>query len=173
MPEVEARPHLFTVEEYMASNVPGHTELIGGVIYDVSPANPPHANAVVFLHEHLTLNLDRTTYQVRQTQPLAIAGWTGREAPEPDIAVVRRREYVRHPTADDTVAVLEVSDTTYLYDRNVKIPLYEAAEIPAWIVNITERKVEFYGPKRREYRDGETFEVLGVSISVSDVLPKG
>ncbi len=54
--------------------------------------------------------------------------------------------------------------------RNIKIPLYIAAGIPAWIVNIPERKVEFYGSQRRDYREGETFEVLGVSIPVWDLF---
>jgi hypothetical protein len=53
-------------------------------------------------------------------------------------------------------------------DRNVKIPLYEAAGIPAWIVNIPDRKVESFGAQPREHRDGEVFELLGVAIPVSE-----
>jgi hypothetical protein len=58
----------------------------------------------------------------------------------------------------------------YVDDRNAKIPLYEAAGIPAWIVNISARQVESFGADRRIYRDGETFEVLGVPIPVSELF---
>jgi len=38
--------HVFTVAEYMALDIPAHTELLGGVIYDVSPKNAPHGFAI-------------------------------------------------------------------------------------------------------------------------------
>ena len=83
---------------------------------------------------------------------------------------MRGKWYATTTEAPDTLAAIEVADTTYLDDRNVKIPLYEAAGIPAWIVNIPDREVESCGAKRREYRDGEVFEVLGVVIPVSELF---
>jgi Uma2 family endonuclease len=177
MPEIEVKPHLFTVEEYMASNVPGHTELVGGTIYDVSPSNPAHIHAVEALLGYFMWNLDRETYRVRPSHPLALDGWAGRQAPEPDIAVVRQGDYrERLPTAGEAFVVIEVSDSTYLFDRNVKIPLYAAAGIPAWIVNIRGRRVEHYLPYEsnadpRCYLEDDTFDILGVPIRVSDLLP--
>jgi Uma2 family endonuclease len=165
-----SQPHRFSVEEYMASGVPGHTELVDGVIYEVSPRNPPHINAVRTLNEYLVHGLDRAIYAVQVQDPIALAGWKGPHAPEVDVAVVRKKRYETIPEAADTFAAIEVSDSTYLDDRNVKIPLYSAAGIPAWIVNIPERKVESYGPERRDYHEGETFEVLGVEIPVSDLF---
>jgi Uma2 family endonuclease len=174
----EVKRHLFTVEEYMASNVPGHTELISGVIYDVPQSTPPHANAAVFLLQHLIRQLDLDRYQVRGTQPLALAGWAGYDAPEPDIAVVRLSDYSEHhPTAGDAHVVIEVSDSTYSFDRNVKLPLYKAAGIPALIVNIPARRVERYAPHESDadphcYTEDESFDILGVPIPVSELLPK-
>jgi hypothetical protein len=85
--------------------------------------------------------------------------------------VVRSKWYATTTDAADTLAAFEVvADTTYLDDRNVKIPLYEAAGIPVWIVNIPDRKVESCGAQRREYRDGEVCEVLGVAIPVSELF---
>lgn len=165
-----SRPHRFSVEEYMASGVPGHTELVDGVIYEVSPRNPPHVHAVRVLIEYLVHGLDRNIYAVQVQDPIAIAGRKGPHAPEIDLAVVRKKRYETIPEAADTFAAIEVSGATYLDDRNVKIPLYTAAGIPAWIVNIPERKVEFYGPERRDYHEGQTFEVLGVSIPVSELF---
>ncbi len=165
-----SRPHRFSVEEYMASNVPGRTELIDGVIYEVSPRNPPHVYAVRTLARYLTRALDPTVYAVQVQDPIAVAGWKGPHAPEVDVAVARSKWYATTTEAPDTLAAIEVADTTYLDDRNVKIPLYEAAGIPAWIVNIPDRKVESCGAERREYRDGEVFEVLGVVIPVSELF---
>jgi hypothetical protein len=165
-----SQPHRFSVEEYMASGVPGHTELVDGVIYEVSPRNPPHIHAVRVLIEHLGRGLDWNTYAIQVQDPIAVAGWKGLHAPEVDVAVVRKKRYETIPEAPDTFAAIEVSDTSYLDDRNVKIPLYIAAGIPAWIVNISERKVESYGPQRRDYHEGESFEVLGVAIPVSDLF---
>lgn len=162
-----SRPHRFSVEEYMASAVPGHTELVDGVIYEVSPRNPPHINAVRVLIEYLARDLDWNTYAIQVQDPIAVAGWKGLHAPEVDVAVVRNKRYETTTEAVDTLAAIDVADTSYLDDRNVKIPLYIAAGIRAWIVNIPERKVESYGPERRDYHEGESFEVLGVAIPVS------
>ncbi len=150
----------------MASNLPGHTELIDGVIYEVSPRNPAHAHAVRMLAEFLFDGLDRKISMIQVQDPIAVAGWKGQHAPEVDVAVLRRKQYATTPDASNTLAVIEVADTTYKDDRDVKIPLYEAAGIPAWIVNVPQRTVEFYGTERRDYHEGEIFEVLGVAIPV-------
>ena len=151
----------------MGSNVPGHTELIDGVIYDVSPQSPEHANAIEALNGLLCQGLDLNSYSIRIQSPIAVAGWTGPHAPEVDLVVIKKKEwYETTPEASDTLAAIEVSDTTYKYDRNHKIPLYIAVGIPAWIVNISKRQVESY-PEERIYRDGEMFDALGVSIPVS------
>ena len=124
-----SRPHRFSVEEYMASGVPGQTELVDGVIYEVSQRNPPHVNAVRVLIEYLARALDWNIYAIQVQDPIAVAGWKGPHAPEVDVAVVRNKRYETTTEAIDTLAAIEVADTTYLDDRNVKIPLYIAAEI--------------------------------------------
>jgi Uma2 family endonuclease len=165
-----SRPHRFSVEEYMASNVPGHTELIDGVIYEVSPTNPAHVYAIRKLEDYLRLGLDLKTYGVQTHCPIAVAGWKGPHAPEIDVVVVRNKWYATTTDATDTLAALEVPETTCIDDRKIKMPLYEAAGIPAWIVNIPDRKVESYGSDRRVYRDGGIFAVLGVTIPVSELF---
>ena len=155
----------------MASNVPGHTELIDGVIYEVSPRSPARANAVLKLAERLRFGLDPALHAVQVQDPIAVAGWKGPHAPEVDVAVLKKKAwYATTPDASDTLAAIEVSDTTYIDDRNVKVPLYLAAGISAWIINIPKRTVEAYGPENREFRDGGSFEVLGVAIPVSDLF---
>jgi Uma2 family endonuclease len=53
--------------------------------------------------------------------------------PQPDVAVLRPREdfYAEaHPKPGDVLLLIEVSDTTLRYDREVKLPLYALAGIP-------------------------------------------
>jgi hypothetical protein len=82
------------------------------------------------------------------------------------------------PTSDDAFAFIEVSDTTYGDDRRVKIPLYVNAGVPAWIVNISKRRVEHYADAAdlalqhgRVFGTGETIEILGVPIAVAELFP--
>jgi Uma2 family endonuclease len=62
----------------------------------------------------------------------------------PDPAVVRARDYGESlPGPENLLLVIEVSDTTLGYDRNVKLPLYARVGIrEAWIVDHQGEAVE-------------------------------
>jgi hypothetical protein len=169
--------HTFTVEQYMALDIPERTELLEGLIYDLSPKNAPHSNIISKLTEALVSALLGSPFQARFEQPIAVSGWTGPNAPEIDVAVIARKVYAQLPTAADAITFIEVSDTTYARDRNVKIPLYVSAGVPAWIVNITLKQVERFANTNElslthgvVFRVGDTFEVAGVAISVADLF---
>lgn len=169
-------PHLFTVEEYMCLNIEARTELLGGVIYDVSPRNEPHRHAVRELNRALTRGLG-DEYVVQVQDAVAVAGWQGNDAPEVDVAILRRKIYRPGPTAADALAFIEVSDTTYAVDRQHKIPLYVAAGVPSYIVNIPLRQVEFYGAPQdlqsehgRVFAEQDTLEILNVAIPSSTLF---
>ncbi len=77
--------------------------------------------------------------------------------------------------------IIEVSDTTVEYDRQVKVPLYAGAGIEeVWIVNLPEEKIEVYaGLVGGVYqsiscvgRDAEVRAqtVAGLVVSVAEVL---
>ena len=76
--------------------------------------------------------------------------------------------------------LIEVSDSTLKYDRDIKIPLYAKAGIPeVWITNIEEQVFEVYKfPNQNSYEQikiyskGEVIliESLGVAISVDEVF---
>ena len=57
-----------------------------------------------------------------------------------DIALLRPREdcYTSaFPRADDVLMIVEVSDSTLRFDRELKLPLYARSNIPeAWIVDL-------------------------------------
>ncbi len=169
----DSTPHLFTVEEYLELDIPGRTELIEGVIYNVAAKNEPHIFAVNQFSRALIRGL-ADEFLVRVQDPIAVSGWTGKNDPEIDIAIVANRYYSKRATHADSFAFIEVSDTTYASDRKVKIPLYVAASVPTWHVNIPKRQVEFYqvgadpnGAPTRIFTETETFEMLGVSIPVT------
>jgi hypothetical protein len=166
-------PHLFTVEEYMALNIEARTELLGGVIYDVSPRNEPHRYAVSKLHQALARGL-KSEYIVRSQDAVAVSGWHGNDAPEIDVAVLADQFYDPVPTVADAHAFIEVSDTTYIVDRKYKIPLYVNAGVPSYIVNIPLRQVEFFGSLQdleaehgRILTERDTLEILGVAIPIA------
>ena len=64
-------------------------------------------------------------------------------APEPDVAVLRWNEdryRTQHVTPDDVLLLMEVSDSTLAYDRDVKALDYAAAGIPEyWIWDVQHR----------------------------------
>ena len=47
--------------------------------------------------------------------------------------------------AEDILLAIEVADSTLVYDRDTKVPLYAKYRIPeVWIVNLRERCVDVY-----------------------------
>lgn len=120
-------------------------ELIKGeIISRMSPTNAPHTTAVLMVAEELTRAFG-VGHHVRPEQPLLIGGDS---VPEPDVVVVAGslRDYAsRHPTNQEVLLVVEVSDTTLAQDRRVKAALYAEAGIAEyWIINLPERRLEVH-----------------------------
>jgi len=154
-------------------------ELVNGVIHELMPQNSLHATAILNCEEELRAAFP-TGHHVRAQLPLALGSHA---EPEPDLAVVagRRRDYRNgHPTT--AVLVVEVSETTVPYDRNVKRALYAEAGIPEyWILFTKAKQLEVLRvPLEGNYRSstllgpGDTVTPLaapGASIRVADLLP--
>jgi hypothetical protein len=94
-------PRLLTVAEYYHLDIPGRTELLGGLIYDVSPKTQPHSFAVSVITRALNRDLGEE-YIVRIQDPIAVDGWQGKNAPEIDVAVVVTKDYEQIPTHLDS-----------------------------------------------------------------------
>jgi Uma2 family endonuclease len=104
--------------------------------------------------------------------------------PQPDVATLRSREdfYAGgHPTPEDVLLIIEVSETSLECDREVKLPLYARAGVPeVWIVDLMGEKVSTYSrPADGFYQDirsvgfGGSVSPLalsGVSLSADDIL---
>jgi Uma2 family endonuclease len=68
--------------------------------------------------------------------------------PQPDLSLLTpRADHYResHPTGLDTLLVVEVSDSTLRYDRDVKLPVYARHGVPeVWIVDLQNGCVHFH-----------------------------
>jgi len=153
-------------------------ELVDGIIYEMSPQKSWHATAIQALREYLDPAF-KEGYNLRFQMPLALSMDS---EPEPDVAVVRGhwRDYRdSHPST--AVLVVEVADTTLLYDRE-KGAIYAQAGIQDyWILNRDGACLEVYRePQNRTYRSrtvlkpGDFVSPLAepkASIPVGDLLP--
>jgi Uma2 family endonuclease len=72
----------------------------------------------------------------------------------PDLAVVRPLKdfYAsRHPGSADTLLIVEVSDSSLRFDRDVKVPLYSRHQVPeVWLLDLSHDRIHFF----RAPRDG-------------------
>jgi hypothetical protein len=141
----------------MTLDIEERTELLDGVVVRLLQKNEPHVRIIGMLSEIFVPGLLGSRYVARFQEPLAVNGWHGKNAPGIDVAIVARKRYAVTPDANDALAFIEVSDTTYAGkrgDRTYKIPLYVNAGVPSWIVNIP-------------FSESETVDILGIAIPVA------
>ncbi|MCB9265217.1 MAG: Uma2 family endonuclease [Lewinellaceae bacterium] len=182
---VKLAQRLITTEEYFKMAEAGilkqddRVELIDGKIIEMSPIGSKHAACVDKIIA--TLNrLNNPDVLIRGQNPIRLNKYS---APEPDVAIVRfSPDYYSsgHPSADDILLVIEVSDSSLEYDREIKLPLYASANIPeCWIVNLEKREIEVYhSPVGDRYKSNELFlfedempaRPVGVTFKVSELL---
>lgn len=154
-------------------------ELLDGVLVEVSPQGPIHANATALLADRL-----RTVYpgpgRVREEKPIAASTFS---LPEPDIAVVRGfggAYGTRHPAGSDAVLVVELAWSSQNEDRR-KAATYAAASVPVyWLVDLKDRRLEVRtDPRGGAYSsthllaeaDIASLPEVGVRWLVRDLLP--
>jgi Uma2 family endonuclease len=130
-------------------------ELIEGEIIHMAPMGTQHGSVVERLHSALKSALaGRALINIQRVFRLSNIT----EA-QPDLIVLRPgRDYhaAKFPTGADTLLVIEVSDTTFLYDHDIKVPLYAAHGVPeVWIVDLESRCVRFF----RDLVDGKYTDV--------------
>ena len=177
----------FTVAEYYRMAEVGvlspeeRVELIEGEIIVMAPIGPLHAGDILRSIRLFTRrDDDRFTVQIQN--PLRLDD--GSE-PEPDLMLLRPRadDYTTaHPTPADTLLVIETSDSSLAYDREVKIPLYARAGIPQTLIkNLPEDCIESFdqpGPEGYArhiiYRRGDKIRLVSLpdlELAVVDLLP--
>ena len=114
-------------------------ELIEGEIIDMPPIGSPHASTVARL-THLFMHAVGSSAIVWTQNPMVLDDYS---EPEPDLILLRPRDdfyRLALPRCDDALLVVEVSDTTLRYDREVKLPLYARRRVSeVWIVDLEHR----------------------------------
>lgn len=164
------RRHPITVKAYQHMGEVGilapdeRVELIEGEIIDMAPIGSLHASKVKQLIDFLTKKL-RDGAIVAAQDPIALGDYS---APQPDIAVLRKREdyYAQaHPGPVDIFFLIEVADTTAAYDQEVKIPLYARFGIQeTWLLDLQQKRLEVYhGPEESGYRHVDYYRSGSVS----------
>jgi Uma2 family endonuclease len=158
--EMAATRRRFTRAEYYRMAEVGilgqddRVELIRGEIVEMSPIGRRHRAFVGNLTELLIVRLTGRAI-VHVQNPVALTDDT---EPQPDLAVLRRRPVPykeREAWAEDALLVVEVADSSLVYDRSTKLRLYAEAGIPEyWVVDCAAETVEVYrAPGPEGYRD--------------------
>ena len=136
----------FTVHDFHAMIEAGvfreddRLELLEGEIVEMSPIGIPHATCVRKLNHLLNKLVEDAIVDVQN--PLRLT-----EASEiyPDVMVLKADPDLyadKIPTAQDTLLVIEVSDSTIKFDRTVKLSSYAEAGVPeVWIVDLQGERV--------------------------------
>ena len=164
-------PREFTYRELLAMEQAGilgedeRVELLNGSIVSMT-VNPPHALVVRELNRTLSLAF-LSVAEVDVQNPLRLStDLDDHQLPIPDLMLLARRDYEDHPQPEDVYLLIEVSDTTLLKDRRVKLPLYAEAGISeVWLFNLVDKRLEVYTePQGEVYRTRRT---LGLSERVA------
>ncbi len=184
---VEVARRRFTVEDYYRMAKAGilteddRVELIEGEIVQIAPIGSRHAAGVKTLI-HLFAPPIHGRALIGAQDPLHLSEFS---EPEPDFVLLRPRDdhyAAAHPGPADLLLLVEVSDTTLAYDREVKLPLYARAGVPeVWIEDLASRALDVYQePSTEGYRRVRRLvsgDRVGpqlfpdISLAVDDLLP--
>jgi Uma2 family endonuclease len=179
------RRGLITVDEFQRMAETGvftrdvRLELIRGEIVEMTPIGDPHALCVMLIGDAFA-DL-RPAGIVSPQNPLRLPGQ--QSVPQPDIVLLRRRPdfRARPPQVGDVLLLVEVSDSSLAYDRDVKIPLYAESGIPeAWLVDLHSKTIFVYRrpsaegyQEVRQYRRGDAISIQtfpDVQFSMEEIL---
>lgn len=177
----------FTVDDYYRLAQAGilgeddRVELIEGEIVKTAPIGSRHAACLSGITRLLIGTIgDRGIVRVRL--PVRLDDYS---EPEPDVCLPRPRSdrYADgHPGPADVLLLIEISDSSLAYDRDVKVPLYCRNGVDSvWIIDLGRSLVQAYSGassdgylERRTLRAGDRVAVPGtdVVIDVSQLFPR-
>jgi Uma2 family endonuclease len=148
---LQVKRRQFTLEQYhqmieagvLAEG--GRVELIDGEILEMAAIGSRHSAQVNRLNRLFSNIFKADDLLVSVQNPVELGP---RSEPEPDVVLLRwQADYYEsgHPQATDVYLVVEVSDSTVDYDRDVKAPLYaKSGIVEYWLVNLTTEAIEVF-----------------------------
>jgi Uma2 family endonuclease len=159
----QPRLHRFSLEQYYELGELGlldkRTELLEGIITDMEPIAPWHANIGDTL-SRIFSEQARGRFRVRVQYPINLGQMS---QPQPDLVLYRPGMWRgQHPGAADISLVVEISDSSLVFDLGQKLALYKSAGIlEYWIVDLKATQVHcFVAPQYKS-------QTLSDSISPS------
>ena len=157
-------------------------ELVDGEIVDMAPIGSYHNSCVTTL-THIFV---RAVPEGVRVQVQGAVQMDESTMFQPDLAILRPRDddyFESNPTPEDVLLIIEVSDSTVAYDRNVKLPKYAQAGVPeVWLANLPHGFIDkFVDPDTAtgRYRSvmrhsrGQRIaptQLRDITVEVSDVL---
>jgi Uma2 family endonuclease len=142
--------HKLSVEDYHKLGEAGiltedsRVELLEGELIEMAPIGVPHMAVVNRLTRPLVLAAGELGV-VSVQNPVRLPPHS---EPQPDVAILRRRAGDAEslvPGPEDVLLLIEVADTTLVYDRSTKLHLYAKFGIPeSWIANLQSKCIEVY-----------------------------
>ena len=142
---VALRTHRFTADEYLRMAEVGilsfddRVELIDGEVLAMTPIGPRHSATVDRATRLFTSQLGAEAI-VRVQGPVRLNLFT---EPEPDVLILRPRDDFyssAHPGPVDVLLVVEVSESSIDYDRDVKAFVYAQSGVPEyWVIDLNEQ----------------------------------
>lgn len=149
---------LFTLPEYHRLGELGfftedeRIELINGEIIQMSAKGTRHTVCCTRLLRELSQLLGNQA-TLKCQDPITLSG---NSEPEPDFVIVRNKDddyLVNHPYPSDIILVLEIAESSLVYDREVKLQLYAQAGIKDyWLFNLVHQQLETYSNPYQAYR---------------------
>ncbi|CBN57265.1 MULTISPECIES: Uma2 family endonuclease [Kamptonema] len=147
---VQMQKRLFTVQEYHLMIEAGvfanndRVELIEGEIIEMAAIGTRHATCVRRLIRRFSVIPEEAAILDVQ-DPIQL---TERTEPQPDLVLLQpRADYyaTAHPMPSEVLLLVEVSDSTIDYDRDVKVPNYARSGIrEIWLWDLEANCLEVY-----------------------------
>jgi len=147
---VQLQKRLFTVKEYHLMTEVGilsegdRVELIEGEIVKMAAIGTRHASSVKRLIAVFS-DLERRRAIIGAQDPIQL---TERTEPQPDVVLLEpRADYyaTAHPVPSEVLLLVEVSDSTVDYYRDVKVSIYARSLIQeVWLVDLVKNCLEVY-----------------------------
>jgi len=153
-------------------------ELIEGELMNKMGIGKEHASTVNRLMDLIFRAIANSGYRLSIQNPIRLE----KSRPEPDLVIQTEASWSSgdDPSAEDILLIVEVSQSSLRFDREVKLPIYAKANIPHfWIVNLEDGNVEVYTkPSGGSYEErtiienNETVSLpqFDVSLSISDFI---
>lgn len=155
-------------------------ELIEGEIIEMAPIGSHHSSHLKRINK-LFSSLVKDDAIVSVQDPLQLNDFS---EPEPDFMLLRPVPdfyYQKQATAQDVLLLIEVAESSLVYDQTQKLRLYAMHNIPEyWLLNLNENSLEVYRkPHGEVYAEKTTLyaadnvtlsQLPGININVGDII---